>query len=273
MASSDKWLSTCIFPAHDPPSDKDPEGLAIEQTKEGFVLNGRSALTVGAGFASSFLIFARPRGALVDGPITSFLIPPDRAGVEPGDREIFSGLKALPIQQVVFTRVKVDDEDIVGGVNKADPLLRYTRNLLHAFLGACAMGLARSSYNKALAYACERYQYGKVIAHHQEIQRLLGQMLTSLHAGTALYIQSLSGQPLEGICSQGRGEYAKIFCTNTALQITIDTVQIHGGYGYMQDYGVEKLMRDAKLVQLLEGQNPVLQIEAAREEVEKAGLA
>jgi alkylation response protein AidB-like acyl-CoA dehydrogenase len=92
-------------------------------------------------------------------------------------------------------------------------------------------------------------------------------MLILLHAGTAIYIQSLSGGSLEGICSNAQGAYAKGFCTNAALDISIDSVQIHGGYGYMQDYGVEKLMRDAKLLHLLGGQNPVLQIDAARREL------
>jgi alkylation response protein AidB-like acyl-CoA dehydrogenase len=75
-------------------------------------------------------------------------------------------------------------------------------------------------------------------------------------------MRALAPESLGEVCSDSRGEYAKIFCTNATLEITLDAVQIHGGYGYMQDYGVEKLMRDAKMLQLLEGTNPVLQIDA-----------
>ncbi len=220
----------------------------------------------GAGLASYFTVFVRSRGDLLEGPVTALVLPADRERIEIGEREEFGGLKAMPIQRVMFDRVQIAPQNIVGEVDGGEESLEKTRHLLHAFLAAIAMGVGRSAYRKALDYARERYQYGKVIAHHQEIQRMLGRMLTSLHAGTALYIQALCGEPLDGICSDPRGDHAKVFCTNASLEITLDAIQIHGGYGYMQDYGVEKLMRDAKMLQLLEGRNPVLQIEAARSE-------
>jgi alkylation response protein AidB-like acyl-CoA dehydrogenase len=97
---------------------------------------------------------------------------------------------------------------------------------------------------------------------------MLGRMLSHLEAGTALYMQALSGTDLDAILSSPRGESTKAFCAEAALRAAVDAVQIHGGYGYMQDYGVEKLMRDAKMLQLLEGSGPVLEIEAAGRRVE-----
>ncbi len=262
-------LSTCIFPDWDPPSREDKKGLALEK-EDGFILDGKAGLVVGADLASALAVFVRPRGDLVEGPVTCLMISADRKGIEIGERELFSGLKALPFHPVTFRKVKIVPEDILGKPQKGEGLLKDTRHLLHALIGATAIGLGRNAYSKALTYACERYQYGKTIAHHQEIQRMLGIMLTSLHAGTALYIQSLSGKSMNGILSAPGGDYAKVFCTNAVLDIVLDAIQIHGGYGYMQDYGVEKLMRDVKILQLLEGRNPVLQIDAARSEVDKA---
>jgi alkylation response protein AidB-like acyl-CoA dehydrogenase len=242
----------------------DTEALALSEEGGNLLLQGTAGLVPAASLASLFTVFVRPRGRLADGPLTCITVPADHEGIEIGRQETFSGLKALPIHPVRFHKLHVADEYIVGTPEEAGGLLRKVRILLHALLGAISMGVARNAYEKAFSYACQRYQYGRIIAEHQEIQRMLGKMVTSLDAGTALYTQSLCGDPADGILSQGSGSHAKVFCTEAALEIVLDAVQIHGGYGYMQDYGVEKLMRDAKILQLLDGSNPRVQIEEAR---------
>jgi acyl-CoA dehydrogenase len=255
-------LGACIFPPRDPTSHDDPAALALDGDAGDLRLKGNAGLVVGAGLASFLIIFVRSRENVLEGPVTAMLIPADRDGVKIAERETFGGLKALPINPVTFDGVRIEEQDVIGEIRSSHDLMSKTRHTLHAFIGAIAMGVGRSAYEKAFHYAGERYQYGKYIIQHQEIQRMLGAMLTSLHAGTALYMRALAPESLGEVCSDSRGEYAKIFCTNATLEITLDAVQIHGGYGYMQDYGVEKLMRDAKMLQLLEGTNPVLQIDA-----------
>jgi alkylation response protein AidB-like acyl-CoA dehydrogenase len=122
------------------------------------------------------------------------------------------------------------------------------------------MGAARCAYQKALAYAKERYQYGKIIILHPEIQRMLGNMLMKLDIGTSGYIQLLSDKKTPFLPSDAC--LVKAFCTDAALEIVIDAIQIHGGYGYMHEYGVEKIMRDTKVLGLLGESNPRLQIRA-----------
>jgi acyl-CoA dehydrogenase len=118
------------------------------------------------------------------------------------------------------------------------------------------MGSARTAYKKAFAYAGERYQYGKIINRHQEIQRMLGGMLMRLAVGTSGYTRLYDDEKLNLPFSSADPMLAKAFCTDAALEIILDAVQIHGGYGYMHEYGLEKIMRDIKVLQLLGGSNP-----------------
>jgi len=125
-----------------------------------------------------------------------------------------------------------------------------------------AMGTARSAYQKARAYATERFQFGKMIINHQEIQRLLGNMLAKLNVGTVLCTQLFAQESLNLRYSTPDISLAKTFCTDAALEIVLDAIQIHGGYGYMHEYGVEKIMRDNKVLQLMGGSSPLLHRQA-----------
>lgn len=269
QTSSGAALGTCVFPSRQPPSQNDEETLALELGGDGFVLHGTAGFVPAAGLASFLVVFAKPRHDLINGPLTCLIVSLDREGVAVGESENFGGLKAVPINPVMFDHVEIDFDDIIGEPDNAEGILSEAHHALHAFLAATAMGVGRSAYQKAFNYARERYQYGKIIAWHQPIQRMLGKMLISLHAGTATYIAALRGDFPSGLFGRPAGAYAKVFCTNASLEVVLDAVQIHGGYGYMQDYGVEKLMRDAKMLQLLDAQNPILEIEAAVEELKK----
>jgi alkylation response protein AidB-like acyl-CoA dehydrogenase len=142
-------------------------------------------------------------------------------------------------------------------------MMDRTSAAFNGFIAAVAMGTARSAYVKAYQYAQERYQFGKMIIEHHEIRRFLANMATKLNMGTAGYVRALSGETLESPLSDGAGGQAKIFCTDAALEIAIDAIQIHGGYGYMKETGLEKVMRDTKMLQLLGKSNRLMEIELA----------
>jgi alkylation response protein AidB-like acyl-CoA dehydrogenase len=131
---------------------------------------------------------------------------------------------------------------------------------LHGFLAAIAIGTARSAHAAAYRYAQERFQFGKLLIEHHEIRRMLFNMITKMDAGTACYLQALSGDRPDVHLPGGGCDTAKIFCTDAALEIAIDAIQIHGGYGYMKETGLEKIMRDAKMLQLLGGSNRLLEV-------------
>jgi alkylation response protein AidB-like acyl-CoA dehydrogenase len=128
------------------------------------------------------------------------------------------------------------------------------------------MGAARTAYKKAHQYAQERYQYGTLIIHHQEIQRMLGNILMKLSIGTSGYLRALTCEETTLAYSSPSARFAKSYCTDSAVEIAIDAIQIHGGYGYMHDYGVEKIMRDVKVLSLLSGSSPRLHMLTISEE-------
>ena len=138
-------------------------------------------------------------------------------------------------------------------------MMERTLSILHGFLAATAIGTARTAYTAACRYAQERFQFGKLLIQHDEIRRMLSGMTTKMDMGTAGYVQALAAERLDvpagQVCAQ-----AKVFCTDAALEIVFDAIQIHGGYGYMKETGLEKLMRDAKMLQLLGGSNRMLEI-------------
>jgi len=146
-------------------------------------------------------------------------------------------------------------------------ILESTKNCLFRFIASVAMGSARRAYKEAAAYAEKRYQFGKMIIRHQQIQRMLGNMQMKLAMGTAGYLNSFDGQETVLPFSRPTPALAKVFCTDAALEIVFDAIQIHGGYGYMHEYGLEKIMRDTKMLQLMPERNPRCQINAIHGEL------
>jgi alkylation response protein AidB-like acyl-CoA dehydrogenase len=122
------------------------------------------------------------------------------------------------------------------------------------------MGAARNASARALQYAKDRYQFGAMLIEHQEIWRMLGNMAARTNAGTAAYIQAFEGKPLGALATGGRSDFAKVICTDSALEVIMDAIQIHGGIGYMKETGLEKLMGDAKMLQLIGEANRIIEV-------------
>ena len=132
---------------------------------------------------------------------------------------------------------------------------------MHAFLAAIAMGTARGAHGAAHRYAQERFQFGKMLIEHHEIRRMLFNMVTRMDMGTAGYRQALAGERADAAGLADSCASAKVFCTDAAMEIVLDAIQIHGGYGYMKETGLEKAMRDVKMLQLLGGSNRLLEVQ------------
>jgi alkylation response protein AidB-like acyl-CoA dehydrogenase len=226
-------------------------------------LSGTSQLTGNAFLARYFCVFLDEG---TDGKqITCILIAADTPGVRVGDSAGFTGLKHNPFAPIIFEHTKIEPDWIIGGRGKGEKILHATENLFHCLIAATAIGAARTAYKKARQYAQDRYQYGKMIIQHQEIRRMLGNMLMKLIIGTAGYLRALTSEEIGLPYSSGDASFAKVYCTDSAVEIAIDAIQIHGGYGYMHDYGVEKIMRDVKVLNLLGGSSPRLHMLAVDE--------
>jgi alkylation response protein AidB-like acyl-CoA dehydrogenase len=199
--------------------------------------------------------------------VSCLMIDKRRPGISLGEKASLSGLKAICFRDVIFDQVKISNDSVIATGEEGKLLFDRFVNAYYGFVAAMAMGTARTAYAKALAYAKDRYQFGKMIILHEEIQRMLGAMKMKIDMGTAGYIQVLSADRvnLPGVSADGR--LAKAFCTQAALEVVSDAIQIHGGYGYMHEYGLEKILRDVKILQLLGGRNPYHHIQVIAEEL------
>jgi alkylation response protein AidB-like acyl-CoA dehydrogenase len=251
--TNDPKIASVIFPAC-----MDEEPLRLKEKEGRLLLSGTSALTGNAEVSELFCVFVKEddRGE----EVTCVLVQRDAPGISAGEDASLPGLKVNPFAPIGFHDVEIAPEYILGERRNARHIMQTARNIFYGLVSATSMGAARCAYQKALAYAKERYQYGKIIILHPEIQRMLGNMLMKLDIGTSGYIQLLSDKKTPFL--QPDACLVKAFCTDAALEIVIDAIQIHGGYGYMHEYGVEKIMRDTKVLGLLGESNPRLQIRA-----------
>ncbi len=248
---SEPAIATVLFP-----SEMDENHLHIKESNGKLLLNGTSPLTGNAEHANLLCIFLEEDEEGEE--ITCLFLDKKTPGVSIGENAMLPGLKVNPFAPIVFQDAVIEDESIIGERGKGGNILGKTKNAFFGFIAAMATGAAGSAYEKAHAYAEERYQFGKIIINHQEIQRMLGNMLTKLNAGTAVFMQAFSDKSLNLSYLSQEASLAKAFCSDAALEIVIDAVQIHGGYGYMHEYGVEKIMRDCKVLQLIGGSSPLI---------------
>jgi alkylation response protein AidB-like acyl-CoA dehydrogenase len=237
------------------PSNYDDTQLKIIRKDGGIFVNGASGLTLGAGIARYFCVFCNDEE---NKNIICFIAERGAMEIVIGENPLLPGLKVNPFAPVIFDNLRISNENIISIKSKGAALLSEIREIFFGFIAALSIGTARTAYNKAHAYAEERYQYGTMIINHSEIQRMLGAMAMKLSVGESAYIEALFHDDSAIGENKNRARFAKIFCSDSAVEIAIDAIQIHGGYGYMHDYGVEKIMRDAKVLQMLGGTSPEL---------------
>ncbi len=241
-----------------PPEEGDGRGQSLSMKGGSLALEGTAVMVGCAPMADYMLVFAPD----ADAAGLSLVVVDARAGgVRIEDPPYVPGLHAAPFCNVVFDAYRMDEAGIVGLRGKAASLLGYTLNALNGFTAAIAMGAARTAFEMAHRYAQERFQFGKMIIEHQQIKRYLAAMLVKIEIGRAGYVQALAAERVGRLATSGRADIAKIFCTDAALDISMDAIQVHGGIGYMKETGLEKIMRDAKMLQLLGKSNPRMELE------------
>jgi len=256
-SSSDKEpvMATIAYPGLEEREDE----LRLEKSEGAFSLSGRAPL-VGCASLADYIILVLDE----DGRISMVVVDTSSKGVSVEGSEEMLGLHTLPFCDVAFSGCELGEANIIGEIGEAAPVWHKTQAAFNGFIAAIAMGTARSACVKAHRYAQERYQFGKTIIEHHEIRRFLANMMIKLYMGTAGYNRALSGETLQSPLPFRAGDMVRIFCTDAALEIAIDAVQVHGGYGYMKETGLEKIMRDTKMLQLLGKSNRLMEIEMAR---------
>lgn len=243
-------------------SDVGAIGTTARKVGNDYVLNGTKCFITHGGIADLYTIFATTDKTKGSKGLTAFLVPGDTPGLSMGKKEDKMGDRASHIGEVVIEDLCVPEANRLGNEGDGFKIAMRTLDITRPAIGAAAVGVAQRALEEALKYARERVQFGKPIAHQQAIQFMLADMAIAIMASRALVWQAASkvdsGQP-DSVLSAA----AKCMASDTAMKVTVDAVQIFGGYGYMKDYPVEKLMRDAKITQIYEGTNQIQRIVVA----------
>ncbi|RKT03564.1 alkylation response protein AidB-like acyl-CoA dehydrogenase [Streptomyces sp. 3211.6] len=248
----------------EPASGSDAASLTTKAVRDGddWVITGTKAWITHGGVADFYTVLART-GAPGPKGITAFLVPGDAEGLTAAVPEKKMGMKGSPTAQLHFDGVRVPDSRRIGDEGQGFTIALAALDAGRLGIAACAIGVAQAALDEAVSYALGRKQFGHPIADFQGLRFMLADMATKIEAGRALYLAAArlrdAGKPFSR-----QAAMAKLFCTDAAMAVTTDAVQILGGYGYTADFPVERLMREAKVLQIVEGTNQIQRMVIAR---------
>jgi acyl-CoA dehydrogenase len=235
-----------------------------ERVGDEYILSGTKQFITNASVANFYVVFAvTDRNAKHRG-ISAFIVERDWPGVMPGRKDDKMGQRASNTAQLIFEEVRVPRENLLGAEGDAFKIAMGTLDRSRPGSGILAVGVARRAFEEAVKYATERQTFGVPISHHQAIQFKIADMATHIQAARWLCWHA-AWLVDQGRRSSREASMAKCFSADMAVEVTSEAVQIFGGYGYVKDYVVEKLYRDAKVFQIYEGTSEIQRTVIARE--------
>ena len=262
LTEAPKLASFCLT---EPDAGSDVSGMRTRAVKHGdkYVINGSKTFITNGGHADWYTVYAKTDPDAGHHGISAFVVPRD-AGVTVDKHEDKMGQRASDTAALTFNDVEVPAANLLGEENHGFRLAMMTLDRTRPGVAAMAVGIARAALEFAVDYSKERVQFGVPIAMHEGIQFLLADMATKVH------VARLAAWNSAVLLDQGErntleSSHAKRFAADTAMEVTTDAVQVYGGYGFIKDYPVEKLMRDAKIMQLYEGTSQIQRLVIARE--------
>ena len=258
-----KGFSYCLSESE---AGSDAAAMKTKAVKSGsdWIISGSKKWISNAGFSDFYTVLAQTDPALGAKGITAFVVEKSDAGVSFGAHEKKMGFRGSPTREVYFDNVKISDDRRLGEVGSGFALAMKTLDHTRITIAAQALGIAQGAFEVATKYSHERKQFGKEIFDFQGVQFMLADMAMNIAAARTLTysaaVKSERGEKDLTFFSAA----AKCFATDVAMKVTTDAVQVLGGYGYVSDYPVERMMRDAKLTQIYEGTNQVQRVVMAR---------
>jgi alkylation response protein AidB-like acyl-CoA dehydrogenase len=255
---------TPAFALSEPDAGSDPGGMRTTARLDGdeWVINGTKNWITNSGIADFYVVFAVTDRE--NGRKTAFIVEKDRPGFSIGKLEHKMGIKGSPTGSPVLEDVRVPQENVIGQVGKGMSVALGTLDHSRLGVAAQAVGIAQGATDYAAAYARERVQFGRPINEFQAIQLKLADMETRTAAARELLYRACAKVD-RGDSDKGKySAMAKLFAGDTAMAVTVDAVQVLGGYGYVTEYPVERMMRDAKITQIYEGTQEVQRLVIAR---------
>ncbi len=257
-----KLASFCLT---EPDAGSDVSGMKTTAVKKGdkYVINGSKCFITNGGYADWFTVYAKTDREAGHRGISAFVVPKDDTVIV-DKKEDKMGQRASNTATITFNETEVLAENLLGEENKGFKLAMMTLDRTRPGVAALGVGIARAAFEFAAEYSKERVQFGVPIAMHQAVAFMIADMATKVEAARLLTWQSAV------LLDQGKrntlaSSHAKRFSADSAMEVTVDAVQVYGGYGFIKDYPVEKLMRDAKIMQLYEGTSQIQRLVIAKE--------
>ena len=262
LCAMDLLASYCLS---EPGAGSDAAALATRATRDGddYVVNGQKQFISGGGASDLYLVMARSGG---EGPsgISALLVPGDSPGLSFGANERKMGWNAQPTRAVTFENVRVPAANRLGAEGVGFKIAMAGLDGGRLNIAACSLGGAQSALDKTIAYMANRKAFGRRLDEFQALQFRLADMATALEASRALLWQAAGALDRNDAHASRLSAMAKRFVTDACFDVANQALQLHGGYGYLSEYGIEKIVRDLRVHQILEGTNEIMRLIVAR---------
>lgn len=270
--ASGEWIGAFCLSEPEAGSDATQQRTTALKKADRYILNGIKNWITNAGYANLFIVIAQSDPSKGHRGINAFIVERGWKGISLGPKENKLGIRASDTRSVMFTDVEVPETHRLGEEGKG---FRYAMEILNGGrigIAAQAVGIAAGAFELALRYSTERVAFGKPICEHQAIRFKLADMATKIECARLLTLKAA------WLKDQGRdyalaASMAKLYSSEVAMWATVEAVQIHGGYGYVKEYHVERLMRDAKITQIYEGTSEIQKIVISRHILKGVGTA
>jgi alkylation response protein AidB-like acyl-CoA dehydrogenase len=265
--ASGEWL--CAYALSESGSGSDSAAMRTTARREGdeYALNGSKRFITNAAVANLYTVFAKTDPEAGHGGISAFMVESDAPGFEVARLEPKMGIKGSTTGELVFEECRIPADNLLGGEGEGFKIAMRILDRSRPGIAAQGLGIAQGATDYALEYAKTRETMGKPIAQHQLVAAMLADMETKCEAARGLLYKfgQAADEGIEGPELTKLSAMAKLYCTDVAMEVTTDAVQVLGGYGYISEYPLERMMRDAKITQIYEGTNQIQRLVIARE--------
>lgn len=244
----------------------DPSNMKLTAKVQGdqYILNGNKMWITSGGIASTYVVFAKTNSNDPKKIMSAFIVEQDTANFTFGKKEKKMGWKASPTRELIFNQCSITQKQLLAQEGDGHKIALSALNRGRVTIAAIALGLADSALEKAIRYTLERQQFGQSVYDFQGLQFMLAEDATEIEASRALVYRAASMFD-DNTITPAMSSMAKLKATDVAMQVTTNAVQAHGGVGYTKEYDVERYMRDAKVLQIVEGTNQIQKVVIGRE--------
>ncbi|OQX70868.1 MAG: acyl-CoA dehydrogenase [Candidatus Cloacimonas sp. 4484_275] len=247
------------FALTEPNAGSDAGGIETTAVKDGdyYIINGTKQWITNGGEADIYTVFVQTDKSKGARGASCIIVEKGTEGFSFGKKEDKMGIRGSATRELIFDNCRVPKENLIGKEGTGFMIAMKTFDKSRPMVGSQAVGIAQGAYEEAAKYAKERYQFGKPISSFQAVQFMLADMATQIEAARSLVMSTARMIDAGAKKYSKESAMCKVFASDVAMKVTTDAVQILGGYGYMKEYPVEKMMRDAKITQIYEGTNQI----------------